>query len=135
MVATPAKPSAPRANRLGRILIWPIVVIVVLALVGYFAVGAVAANALTQPRRDFSTAVTPAQDGMAYEDVRFPARGGEAEIAAWFIPAADDAPPIIMVHGRDASRTAAVKGIPAEMLKLTAKSWSPSATHALGDRW
>ncbi len=72
---------------------------------------------------------------MAYQDVRFPARGGGAEIAGWLIPAADDAPPIIMVHGRDASRTAAVKGSLTEMLKLTAKSWSPSATHASGDRW
>ncbi len=47
---------------------------------------------------------------VAYEDVRFPARDGAAEIAGWYMPGASDAPVIVMVHGRDASRTAAVNG-------------------------
>jgi dipeptidyl aminopeptidase/acylaminoacyl peptidase len=81
-----------------------------LATVGYFSVGALAANALTMPKRDFAADVTPAQIGLVYEDVRFAARDGAADIAGWFIPGEGIAPAIIMVHGRDASRTAAVKG-------------------------
>jgi pimeloyl-ACP methyl ester carboxylesterase len=87
-----------------------LVVVLILAAAAYLAVGAAAANALTLPKRDFAAGVTPAQLGLAYEDVRFAARDGAAEISGWYIPAAAQAPVIIMVHGRDASRTAAVGG-------------------------
>lgn len=108
MTTTPVPSS--RSRKLGRIVLWIIASLVLVAVIAYFAVGAVAANALTQPRRDFSTALTPASANLPFEAVRFPARDGAAEIAAWFIPAETDAPVIIMVHGRDASRTAAVAG-------------------------
>lgn len=42
---------------------------------------------------------------MTYEDVRFPARDGDAEIAAWYIPSAENDRAIVLVHGRNASRT------------------------------
>ena len=93
-----------------RILPWVLVAVLVLAAVAYLAIGALAANALTMPRREFAAGATPASLGLAYEDVRFPARDGAADIAGWYIEGASDAPIIIMVHGRDASRTAAVKG-------------------------
>jgi dipeptidyl aminopeptidase/acylaminoacyl peptidase len=79
-------------------------------LVAYLAIGAIAADALTRPRRDFNPDVTPATLGLAYEEVRFPARDGHAELAAWYIPAGDANRAVVMVHGRDASRTAAVAG-------------------------
>ena len=99
-----------RSHRLGRILAWILVVVLILAAGAYLAVGAVAANALTLPKRDFAGGATPAELGLAYEDVRFAARHGAAEIAGWYIPGDAEAPVIIMVHGRDASRTAAVGG-------------------------
>ena len=83
-----------------------------------FGVGAVAANALTLPKRDFAAGVTPAKLGLPYEDVRFAARDGAAEIGGWCIPGDAEAPVIIMVHGRDASRTAAVGGGFLEEAKL-----------------
>jgi uncharacterized protein len=97
-----------RPRRAGRILAWMLVAVLILTVAAYFAVGAVAANALTLPRRDFAPSVTPAMVGLAYEDVRFTARDGAAEITGWYIPSEGEGPVIIMVHGRDASRTAAV---------------------------
>lgn len=99
-----------RPRRTGRILVWILVAVLILAAGDYLAVGAVAANSLTLPKRDFDPAVTPAELGLAFEDVRFAARDGTAEIAGWYIPGAAEAPAIVMVHGRDASRTAAVGG-------------------------
>ena len=99
-----------RPRRAGRILAWILVAVLILIVAAYFAVGAVAANALTMPRRDFAAAVTPAKVGLVYEDVRFTARDGASERTGWFIPSEGEGPVIIMVHGRDASRTAAVKG-------------------------
>ena len=63
-----------RPRRAGRILAWILAVVLILAVGAYLAVGAVAANALTLPKRDFAAGVTPAQLGLAYEDVRFAAR-------------------------------------------------------------
>ena len=77
-----------RPRRAGRILAWILVAVLILAAGAYLAVGAVAANALTLPKRDFAAGVTPAQLGLAYEDVRFAARDGAAEIAGWYIPGA-----------------------------------------------
>ena len=84
-----------RSLKAGRVLFWTLLVIMLLATVGYFSVGALAANALTMPKRDFAADVTPAQVGLVYENVRFAARDGAADIAGWFIPGEGIAPAII----------------------------------------
>lgn len=93
---------------------WLFGVLVALVLIAYFAVGAVAANLLTTPQRDFEPDQTPALLGLEYRDVSFPARGEHMAIAGWYIPppasTTSDPRAVIMVHGRDASRTAAVTG-------------------------
>ena len=99
-----------QSRRTGKILVGILVVVLILFAAAYLGVGAVAANALTLPKRDFAAGVTPAKLGLPYEDVRFAARDGAAEIGGWYIPGDAEAPVIIMVHGRDASRTAAVWG-------------------------
>ena len=43
--------------------------------------------------------------GVPYEDVRFRARGDGVEIAAWFLPSGESRRAIVLVHGKDASRT------------------------------
>jgi dipeptidyl aminopeptidase/acylaminoacyl peptidase len=111
-------PPSPHPRKIGGIALWITAGLVLLAIIAYFAIGAVAANALTQPRRDFSAGITPDTVNLPFEAVRFPARDGAAEIAGWFIPAGESAPVIIMVHGRDASRTAAVKGAFLQEAKL-----------------
>jgi uncharacterized protein len=67
-------------------------------LIGYTAVSAVAAQRLLQSRRRVSQ-VTPAQVGLAYEDIRFQARGEELSVAAWHIPAARATRAVIIAHG------------------------------------
>ncbi len=73
--------------------------------VTYLAMGAVAANALTVPKRRFDAQNTPARLGLAFDEVRFPSRGGEVQIAGWYIPRAAGDRALVLVHGRDASRT------------------------------
>ena len=83
-------------------------------LLGYLTICTIVANTLTVPRRNGVTMLpdvgwqytsTPTSVGLAYEDVAFPARGGDANIRAWFIPAEKDAPAIMVVHGKDGCRT------------------------------
>ncbi|MBK8047475.1 MAG: alpha/beta fold hydrolase [Anaerolineales bacterium] len=97
-----------------RWLWWLLGILIALVLIAYFAIGAVAANLLTMPQRDFDPDQTPALLGLEYRDVSFPARGEHMAIAGWYIPEPEsttgDPRAVIMVHGRDASRTAAVTG-------------------------
>ncbi len=83
----------------------------------YFLVGGVAAHLLTQPQRKFDPSQTPTTRDLPYQDVQFPARNDGVPIAAWFIPTAADQPVVIMVHGRDASRTAAMAGHELDLAK------------------
>lgn len=93
------------AHRLTRHLRWIVVTFVVLFLAGYLGIGAVAANALTTPQRQFNEQNTPARLGLAYEPVRFPARGDAVEIAGWHIPSPGSRRAVVLVHGKDVSRT------------------------------
>ena len=93
------------SRRRGRVWRWIVVGLLVLLLVAYFGIGAVAANILTQPKRVFDPALNPGAYSLEYEDVRFPARGDELEIAAWYLPSEQNDQAIILVHGRDNSRS------------------------------
>ena len=93
----------------GRILRIVVLVFVILLVVGYLAVGAIAADKLTYAERMFTTD-TPQAHGMSYEDVTLSARLDGLKIAAWYIPAdvsqpAEKSSAIVMVHGWNASRT------------------------------
>jgi pimeloyl-ACP methyl ester carboxylesterase len=96
--------KSPR-KRIGRILLWIGVGIAALFLIAYFGIGAYAANALTQPKRQFDPEHDPSVYDMDYEETTFQSRDSEAEIAAWFIPNQDSQQVVIMVHGNNASRT------------------------------
>ncbi len=103
--------STPKSRRshVKRFLGITVFAIVVILIVGFFAIGAIAANKLTIAQRVFTTD-TPLAHGMSYEDVNFPAREDGLNIAGWYIPAdgnqtAVKSPAIIMVHGWNASRT------------------------------
>lgn len=60
---------------------------------------------MAKPKRNFDPSDTPARFQIEYKDVRFPARGGDAEIAAWYLPHAAGRFALVMVHGKDSSRT------------------------------
>lgn len=79
-------------------------VIALLALGGYLAVGYIASDRLTRPRRDFSPAVAPRTPAVPFTDVRFPARSDGVAVAGSFIPRQGATRAIIMVHGKDNNR-------------------------------
>lgn len=96
----------PRVSRkVSRVFIWAGVGLVLLLLVAFLGIGAVAASQLTLPARVFDPAINPAVYGLAYEELRFPARGDGLEVAAWYVPSDTNERAIILVHGRDNSRS------------------------------
>jgi len=92
-----------RANR--KIIIWIVAGVASLLVIAYLAVGAVAASQLTLPKRVFDPALNPGAFGLVYEEIRFPARNDGLQIAGWYIPSEQNEHAIILVHGRDNSRT------------------------------
>lgn len=99
-----ARTSARPRPRIARIV--GLLAAVLLSL--YLAVSTVIALVLTVPRRAPLEGNPQLTLGLPFEDVRLVARGEPVELAAWFIPAAGEAPPgraIIMVHGKDGCRT------------------------------
>src|SRR3954464_4083074 len=106
----PAATSSRPRGRARRILVRVRALLAVLLLAVYLGIGALAANILTTPVRDFSTAITPANAGLTYQDVRFPARGGDVQIAAWYVPSNPSHGAVVLVHGKDGSRTADFNG-------------------------
>jgi dipeptidyl aminopeptidase/acylaminoacyl peptidase len=93
-----------------KIVLWVILGLVALSVVLFLAVGVVAATQLTLPKRAFDTTANPGKYGLEYENVTFPARTGDATIAAWYIPSEVNQRVVIFVHGRDDSRTKAFAG-------------------------
>ncbi|HVN55265.1 MAG TPA: alpha/beta hydrolase [Anaerolineaceae bacterium] len=79
--------------------------IVGFAIVVYFGVGALAANQLTRPVRRFDPTNHPGMRGLVYEEVTYPSRAEDVHIAAWYIPTKESKRAVILVPGRDDSRT------------------------------
>jgi uncharacterized protein len=105
IMSTIARDAVSTPRRRGRrILIRVAGGLAALLLVVYLGIGALAANILTTPARYLAPGKTPATYGMTYQDVRFPARGGDLEIAGWYIPQAGSNRAIVIVHGKDGSR-------------------------------
>jgi pimeloyl-ACP methyl ester carboxylesterase len=99
-----------RTRRAVRIVAWLSIGLVVVLVVVYLAIGAVAADRLTRPARRFVAADAPSSAGIAYDAVVFSSRDGEAQIAGWFLPSTSNDQVVIMVHGLNASRTAGFGG-------------------------
>jgi fermentation-respiration switch protein FrsA (DUF1100 family) len=92
---------------LRRRLIGAAVAVIALLMAAYIGIGGYAALTLTTPVRAFDAAVVP--PGGA-QDVVFPARGGDVRIAGWYLPQASTERAIILVHGRNSSRTSEFGG-------------------------
>lgn len=83
---------------------------VIFPLITYLGISAFAASVLTTPHRAFSTVKTPATFNLDFQDVRFPARGGDVEIAGWYIPRVASGKAVVLVHGKDSSRANEFQG-------------------------
>ncbi len=106
MDQTTIKPRSVGAFRfIWKVLLWIGVGLIVLGVVAFLGVGAIAASQLTLPKRVFDPALNPGVYNLAYQDLRISARTDGLPIAAWYIPSEQNQRAIILVHGRDNSRT------------------------------
>jgi fermentation-respiration switch protein FrsA (DUF1100 family) len=90
-----------------------VAVILVLLVVFYLAICTYAILEVTKTGSDENPKPlepTPADFGLNYMDVRFPARNDGLEIAGWFIPNEGSDNAIILVHGRHENRASAMEG-------------------------
>jgi hypothetical protein len=92
-----------RFNR--KVVKWIGAGLIILFLVAYLGIGAIAASQLTLPKRIFDPAINPGVYNLEFENFKFPARNDGLQIAAWYIPSEEYQRAIILVHGRDNSRS------------------------------
>ena len=97
--------------RIWKVFRWILLGLAVLAIVVYFGVGTMAAMQLTAPTRNFDPANNPSQFGLKYDEVSYQSRGDQTLIKGWYIPSATNTKAVILVHGRNDSRTFAFKGL------------------------
>jgi pimeloyl-ACP methyl ester carboxylesterase len=88
-----------------KLFLWIGLGLVSLLVIAYLGIGAVAAGQLTVPKRVFDPALNPGTFNLTYEDFRLPARGDRLNIAAWYIPSEKNERAIVLVHGRNNSRS------------------------------
>src|SRR5262245_61258926 len=62
------------------------------------------ADGLTRPPHGFAPGETPAAYHIAYQDVRFPARGDDVRLAGWYMPRAGSRRAVVLVHGKSVNR-------------------------------
>lgn len=75
-----------------------------LALLAWAGVALVVAETLTKPYRR-ALASSPAVFDLAYEEVTFPSAGDRIALRGWFLPAAGSDRAVVIVHGRNSTRT------------------------------
>ena len=74
------------------------------ALLAYLGVALFVAESVTRPYRR-PLASSPAVFGLDYQDVTFPSTGDAIALSGWFLPAAGSDRVVLIVHGRNSSRT------------------------------
>jgi uncharacterized protein len=92
----------PRSR--ARLVVVVLIAVAVLAAGGWFGVGWIAADRLTVPVRHLDPAIDPATFGATFEDATFAAVDG-VPLAAWFLPVVGSDAGVVLVHGRNSSRT------------------------------
>ncbi len=98
-----ARPHLARRVTVGLALVF------VLALIGWFVVGWIAAGRLTVPTRHFDPDLDPAAFGGTFEDVTLTTMDG-IDLSAWHLPVPRADAGVVLVHGRNSSRTAEFDG-------------------------
>ena len=74
------------------------------ALLAYLGIALFVAESVTRPYRR-PLASSPAVFGLDYEDVTFPSTGDGIQLSGWFLPAGGSDRVVLIVHGRNSSRT------------------------------
>ncbi|MEN9938518.1 MAG: hypothetical protein RLZZ387_5097 [Chloroflexota bacterium] len=105
----PTSSATRPVSRARRAALWASAVLAALLLALYLGVSAYAASVVTLPQRD-AIDVTPAVNGLAFEDVRFAASDGDVSIAGWYIPRQGATRAVVLMHGKDSSRATEFAG-------------------------
>ena len=85
METTASAATHRRVGRLRRMAISATATLIMLLVTIYLGISTYAASVVTLPQRD-TIVSTPADFGARFDEVRFPARGGDVEIAGWYLP-------------------------------------------------
>lgn len=88
-------------------------IVIIVFVVLYLAVCTYAVLEVTgidSKYRDKPHEPTPSEFGVAYQDVRFPARNDGLEIAGWYMPNEVSNSAVILVHGRHENMATAMEG-------------------------
>lgn len=94
-------------SKAGKIILWVLVGLVILLILATFGIGFYAAGEVLKPDpMSLNPNITPASVGLKYEDVIIKSDGDNLNIAAWYIPSDENRRVILLVHGRNANRTA-----------------------------
>src|SRR6478736_25739 len=94
-----ARPKSALRRRIRRLIAAAGLIALVFAIGNYLLVSAQTAAMLTRPYHGFDPQETPGTYHLAYQDVRFPARGGDVRIAGWYLPRADGHRATVLAHG------------------------------------
>ena len=84
--------------------------LLLLLVLVYFGFGALIALKMAKPVRRFDASKVAALQPLGFQEVRFPARGGDVQLAGWYVPHAAGRHALILVHGMGSSRTAEYRG-------------------------
>ena len=95
-------PAQPRRRR-GRSVVALAAVFIIL-IGGYGGLSVLVADRLTQPERR-ELASSPEVFGLAYEDVLFSSAEDATPLRGWFLPADDSEKVVLIIHGRNSTRT------------------------------
>ncbi len=94
-----------------RWLWWVVLAIMVLLTALYGGASWYLANQVTLAERKALEA-SPADFGLAFQDVEFPSRRGDVQLKGWYVPARDTAQDtVIMVHGINSNRADVTIGL------------------------
>lgn len=104
MIINTTRASARFHLRLRRLLAAAGLAALLLGLGHYLLASYRVADGLTRPFHGFKPGETPATYQIAYQDVRFPARGGDVRIAGWYLPRAGSQRAVVLVHGKSVNR-------------------------------
>jgi pimeloyl-ACP methyl ester carboxylesterase len=91
--------------------VWPLISLPFAAVALYAVVCVAAFFVMSRPERHFNPQNNPGRYGAAYREVRFTARGGDVRLAGWLLPATGSDRALILVHGKDGSRSDELNGL------------------------
>lgn len=99
-----------RRRRRSRRAAWAMLSLPLAAVALYAMICLIAFLVMRRPARHFDATNNPGRFGVSYQEVRFRSRSGDVRVAAWQIPAAGSDRALVLVPGKDSSRSDELDG-------------------------